>query len=288
MTDSGNGACIGVLGAGVMGKQLALLFAVHGFSVTLWNRRYHDSLDQDLSRMANVSARLGAMTKEEAAAAIERITPTDSMDALKTCALVVEAVSEDASIKKDVLGRAGAVLPEDALIATNSSTLSITELATCIERPERFLGLHFFNPPASMKLVEVVKGEWTGEPAVEQAITFARQLDKEAQVLPESPGFVVNRILFPMLNEAIFVVGEGVADAATVDSCMKMGLNHPMGPLELADYIGLDVCLSILETLYEETGDPKYRPAPLLKKYVRAGKLGRKSGVGFHPYRKKG
>jgi 3-hydroxybutyryl-CoA dehydrogenase len=138
-----------------------------------------------------------------------------------------------------------------------------------------------------MKLVEVVRGEWTGEAAVERALTFVQQLDKEPQVLPESPGFVVNRILFPMLNEAIFVVGEGVADAATVDSCMKMGLNHPMGPLELADYIGLDVCLSILETLYEETGDPKYRPAPLLKKFVRAGKLGRKSGVGFYPYKKK-
>jgi len=278
---------VGILGAGVMGKQLALLFAAHGFPVVLWNRRRHETLDHDLSRLAATEARRGLFAKEDTEGVLARIEFSESLSSLASCNLLIEAVSENPEIKKALLCEVNGIVNETALVATNSSTLSITELATCMDRPGQFLGLHFFNPPGAMKLVEVIKGEWTSDETISAAVALAHQLEREPHVMPESPGFIVNRILFPMLNEAIFVMSEGVADAATVDTCMKLGLNHPMGPLELADYIGLDVCLSILETLYDETGDPKYRPAPLLKKYVRAGKLGRKSGMGFYPYRKK-
>ena len=199
--------------------------------------------------------------------------------------LILEAVKEDKDAKASTFKQLVQVAPDFRIIATNTSTLSITELASVIDRPAQFIGLHFFNPPMAMKLVEVIRGELTSEETLQSALKILELLGKHPVVLPETPGFVVNRLLFPMINEAVFLLSEGVADAKTIDSCMRMGANHPMGPLELADLIGLDVCLSILETLMEETGDGKYRPAPLLKKYVRAGKLGKKSGAGFYSYR---
>lgn len=279
---------VGILGAGTMGKQLALLCASHGIPVILWNHKFNQDFEKDIRRLALLHSKLGNFNKEMIDDIICKIQYVNDMSAMVACDLIVEAVKENIDIKSEVLTCLSSIISESKMISSNTSTLSITALGSLLINPYRFIGIHFFNPPLSMKLVEVVKGVHTSEETISSALQFLSMLGKHPVILPETPGFVVNRLLFPMINEAIFLLAEGIADAKTIDSCLKMGANHPMGPLELADLIGLDVCLSILETLVSETGDGKYRPAPLLKKYVRAGNLGKKTGIGFYTYHKRG
>jgi len=281
------GYSVGIAGAGNMGRQLALLFACQDVPVVIWNHRLQSNFTKELNRLAKMQSRLGFIDKEKLGRVVEFISYTNDINGLSDCDFIIEAVKEDKKIKSSVLKEIDSLAMNAKVIATNTSTLSITELASYTARPDRFLGIHFFNPPMTMKLVEVIKGELSSDESLASALQVLGDVDKSPVVLPETPGFVVNRLLFPMINEAVFLLSEGVSDSKTIDGCMRMGANHPMGPLELADLIGLDVCLSILETLMEETGDGKYRPAPLLKKYVRAGKLGKKSGVGFYTYRGK-
>ena len=276
---------VGILGGGNMGKQVALLFALHGLDVVVWNHVFRRSFAADMKRVGTMQARLGHFDRGALPGILERIAYVDDMSALTPCELLIEAVPERLDVKREVLTRLAVHAGEQCIIATNTSTLSITELGACSGRPAAFLGVHFFNPPVPFKLVEVVRGELTSDATVAAALGLLRAMGKHPVVLPETPGFIVNRLLFPMINEAVFLLSEGIADAKTIDGCMKLGANHPMGPLELADFIGLDVCLEILSTLVFETGDGKYRPAPLLRKYTRAGKLGRKSGEGFYHYR---
>jgi 3-hydroxybutyryl-CoA dehydrogenase len=271
-----------------MGKQLALLFAANSASVRIWNHRYQQNFQAEFGRLALIQSRLGLLEKDKITEITERVSYTNELAEMSGCELILEAVKEDKVVKANTFRQLIQVVSDLRIIATNTSTLSITELASIIDIPDQFLGLHFFNPPMSMKLVEVIKGELTSDETLQSALKILQLLGKQPVVLPETPGFVVNRLLFPMINEAVLLLSEGVADAKTIDSCMRLGANHPMGPLELADLIGLDICLSILETLVEETGDGKYRPAPLLKRYVRAGKLGKKMGIGFYSYRKRG
>lgn len=278
---------VGILGAGTMGKQLALLCASSGVEVSLWNHRHNSTFEKELRRLALLESRLGNINKDNADRVLAQIQDIDDMSALASCDLLIEAVTENYQIKSEVLTKLAAIVDLSKIVSSITSTLSITGLASLIPNPSRFIGTHFFNPPMSMKLVEVVRGEHTSDEVVDSVLQFIGKLEKQPVVMLEAPGFVVNRLLFPMINEAIFLLAEGVSDARTIDSCMKLGANHPMGPLELADLIGLDVCLSILETLVDEIGDGKYRPAPLLRKYVRANKLGRKTGQGFYPYRKR-
>ncbi|ATX80289.1 3-hydroxybutyryl-CoA dehydrogenase [Mariprofundus aestuarium] len=278
---------VGIAGSGSMGKQLALLFASCGIPVVLWNHRVNLNFPSEFKRLLTIQSRLGYINKEQINAIIEGVRYTDDISLMAECDLIIEAVKEDKSVKLEVLKKIDSISANAKVIATNTSTLSITELASFSEKPCRFLGMHFFNPPLSMKLVEVVRGEMTSEESLSFALQLLDETNKQPVVLPETPGFVVNRLLFTMINEAVFMLAEGLSDARTIDSCMRLGANHPMGPLELADLIGLDVCLSILETLEEERGDGKYRPAPLLKKHVHAGKLGKKSGLGFYSYRKR-
>ncbi len=278
---------IGVLGSGAMGKQIALLLASYGMQVKVWNHKQHEEVEADLRKMALLQMRLGTIAKNNIEELLERITIYVDISEMTYCNIVFEAVKEDLDVKKKVLSQLSDILDVKSIVSTNTSTLSITELASGFNNPSRFVGVHFFNPVFSMKLVEIVRGEYTSNDTVESITNILTHLEKSPVILPETPGFVVNRLLFPMINEAIFLLSEGISDAKTIDNCMKSGANHPMGPLELADLIGLDVCLSILETLVTETGDDKYRPAPLLRKLVRAGKLGRKSGVGFHAHKRK-
>ena len=277
---------IAVLGAGTMGKQIALLFSSFGMSVKLWNHVDHPEINGELKRAALNQARLGVIIKDDLERILTRIEIVSDISQLANCSFFIEAVKENIDIKKSVLLKLKNIVSKDKIITTNTSTLSVTQLASLFDNPDRFVGMHFFNPVFSTKLVEVIRGEYTSEETLSTVTQLLDFLKKIYVILPETPGFVVNRLLFPMINEAVFLLSEGVEDAKTIDSCIKHGANHPMGPLELADFIGLDVCLSILETLVYETGDDKYRPAPLLRKLVRAGKLGRKSGVGFYSYRK--
>lgn len=279
---------VGILGSGTMGKQIALLCASHGLPVVIWNHKLNTDFKKDFRRIALIESKLGNLDRKVANNIVDEIQYVDDMSEMMSCDLLIEAVTENYEIKKEVLTRLVSVVDDKKVISSNTSSLSITSLASLSATPMRFVGVHFFNPPMSMKLVEVVKGEHTSDETVFFILQFLTMLDKHPVVLPETPGFIVNRLLFPMINEAIFLLTEGIADVKTIDSCLKMGANHPMGPLELADLIGLDICLSILETLVSETGDGKYRPAPLLKKYVRAGKLGKKTGIGFYSYGKRG
>lgn len=276
---------VGILGAGTMGRQLALMFASKNIPVQIWNYRAQPNFQAEFGRLALFQSKLGLLEKDTIAEIIGRISYTNELSDMSGCGLILEAVKEDKAVKEKTFETLIQVASGLQVIATNTSTLSITELAAVTGQPARFIGLHFFNPPLAMKLVEVIRGELTSDETLQATLSILCSLGKTAVVLPETPGFVVNRLLFPMINEAVFLLSEGVSDAKTIDGCMRMGANHPMGPLELADLIGLDVCLSILETLVDETGDAKYRPAPLLKKYVRAGKLGKKSGAGFYSYR---
>lgn len=277
---------VGVIGAGQMGGGIAQVFAVSGTDVALF-----DSVDGAVERgIAVIGKSLGKFVSKErisqadADAALARITPATSLADLGDCDLVVEAIIEDLGIKQAVFRELDGHMKDGAILASNTSSISITELAAVVSHPERFIGMHFMNPVPLMKLVEVIRGLETDDATYAAIEAETTRIGKVPVVANDFPGFVSNRILMPMINEAVTCVMEGVAEPENIDSIMKLGMNHPMGPLTLADFIGLDTCLYIMETLHEGFGDDKYRPCPLLRKYVKAGWLGRKTGKGFYTY----
>jgi 3-hydroxybutyryl-CoA dehydrogenase len=277
---------IGIIGAGTMGSGIAQAFAASGFSVIL-----QDISDTAVQKgVATVSSSLdrlikkGALTEAAKAATLEKIRTTTQVTDLANADVVIEAATENEAIKIKILQAAEAVLKPHAIIATNTSSLSITKLAAATQRPSQFVGMHFFNPVPMMALVEIIRGLQTSDSTVDTVTQLAQALGKTPIGVKNSAGFVVNRILCPMINEAIFVFSEGLASAAEIDEGMKLGCNHPIGPLALADLIGLDVLLAVMEVLYQAFEDPKYRAAPLLKEMVHAGYLGRKTKRGFYTY----
>ncbi len=280
---------VAVVGAGTMGKQIAVLYASRGYTAVLWDyKNRSDSTIKELKRLATLNSKLGLISKDKINDILEIIYYTVDLADIEKADLVIEAVIEDRSIKKNILLEIENVIHESTILGSNTSTLSITELSSSLQKPARFLGIHFFNPVLSSNLVEVVKGIHSSAEVVESVHHVLSHLDKAPVILKDTPGFVVNRLLFLMINEAISMLSEGVAAPEVIDKCMRDGAGHKMGPLELADFIGLDICLRSIENLYTETSDSKYRPVPLLKEYVQSGKLGRKSGVGFYAYSKKG
>jgi len=278
---------IGVIGAGTMGSGIAQVAAEAGFEVII--RDIEDSfIERGLAAInKNVSRAVdkGKKSKEEAENIMGRIRGTTKLEDLKEAGLVIEAVIEDIELKKEIYRELDRICPPATVFASNTSGLSISEMASATSRPERVIGMHFFNPAPVMKLVEVTKGTVTAEEIYQQIMDLTRKLGKEPITVNEAPLFVVNRILIPMINEAAFVLMEGVASAEDIDKGMTLGANHPMGPLALADLIGIDVLLAVQDTLYRETKDSKYRACPLIRKMVRAGHLGRKSGRGFYSYK---
>jgi 3-hydroxybutyryl-CoA dehydrogenase len=277
---------IAVIGAGTMGTGIAQVCAVSGLSAVV--------MDIDEARVAKGRAAVaGALEKlvkkdklsaADRDAALARLRGTTDYAALGSCDFIIEAATEDEPLKLKILRQVDAVAKDDAIVATNTSSISVTKLGAATKRAARFVGLHFFNPVPLMALVEVVRGRQTGDSTVEATVALAKRLGKTPVVVKDSPGFVVNRLLCPMLNEAVLAYGEGIASAKDIDEAMKLGCNHPIGPLALADLIGLDVVLAVMEVFHRDFKDPKYRPAPLLKEMVSAGKLGRKAGRGFYTY----
>ncbi len=277
---------VGIVGAGTMGSGIAELVASAGKNVVLLDieKGLVEEAIGEIEKNFKRLARRGKIDEGQASLIISRIQATEDYADFRDTDIVIEAASEDMDLKKAVFSKIEENTEQSAIIATNTSTLSVTELAMSTSRPEKVLGIHFFNPAPIMKLVEVINTAKTSPETLEQAMEFARSLDKHPVMAKDRSGFVVNRILLPMINEAIFVLDEGIAAAAEIDNAMKLGANHPIGPLALADLIGLDVTLSVLSVLYAEHGDPKFRPSPLLKEMVRAGNLGRKTGKGFFEY----
>jgi 3-hydroxybutyryl-CoA dehydrogenase len=279
--------CIGVIGAGQMGTGIAEVAALTGLEVRLLDIA-QERLDQALDRIdTHLQRRVakGTLTDAERQDALAHIHLSTDYAGFENCQLVVEAATEDETIKRDILKTLIGYLPKDALIATNTSSISITRLAAVTDRPERFIGMHFMNPVPAMKLVELIRGIATDETTFQAIREVVHRLGKTAVTAEDFPAFIVNRILLPMINEAIYTLYEGVGNVESIDVAMKLGANHPMGPLELADFIGLDTCLSVMQVLYEGLADSKYRPCPLLVKYVEAGWLGRKTQRGFYDYR---
>jgi 3-hydroxybutyryl-CoA dehydrogenase len=279
--------CIGVIGAGQMGTGIAEVAALAGFDVRMLDIA-KERLDQSLDRISTHLERRvakGMLTEGERQEALARIRPSTDYAGFRDCQLVVEAATEDETVKRDILKTLTGYLPKDALIATNTSSISITRLAAVTDRPERFIGMHFMNPVPAMNLVELIRGIATDEATFQTIREVVHQLGKTAVTAEDFPAFIVNRILLPMINEAIYTLYEGVGNVESIDVAMKLGANHPMGPLELADFIGLDTCLAVMQVLHEGLADSKYRPCPLLVKYVEAGWLGRKTQRGFYDYR---
>ena len=277
-----------VVGTGTMGKGIAKTFAQAGHDVLLKGRseaslaKAHKAIDKSLSKMVEK----GKMEAAQKEAIIAKIKDTMAYEDCKDADLVIEVVAEDMNTKSEIFKTLDAVCKPEAVLATNTSSLSITEIAATTNRPEKVIGMHFFNPVPMMKLVEVIKGQLTSQEVHDKIMALAAEIGKTPVSVNEAPGFVVNRILIPMINEGIGIYADGVASKEEIDEAMKLGANHPMGPLALGDLIGLDVCLAIMEVLYHEFGDSKYRPHPLLRKMVRANLLGRKTGIGFYDYRK--
>lgn len=277
---------IGVVGSGTMGNGIAQVAARAGYSVVMRDvkdeflQRGLQAIDKSLQRDVD-KERLSA---EEKQLIISRIKSTTELDALSEASFVVEAVTEDLGVKTELFGALDKITPPQAILASNTSSISITRLGAATSRPDKVIGMHFMNPVPVMKLVEVIRGIATSNETYERVRSLCEKLGKTALDCNDSPGFVSNRVLLPMINEAIFTLYEGVATRESIDGIMKLGMNHPMGPLQLADFIGLDVCLAILNVLYDGLGDPKYRACPLLKRYVDAGWLGKKTGHGFYEY----
>lgn len=277
---------VGVIGAGTMGNGIAHVFAQFGYDVTLVDVS-QDALNRALQTIqTNLDRQIkkGIVKPEEKTTILQRIRISTDLTAVKDSQLIVEAATENESIKQSIFQSLSQIVSEKSIIATNTSSISITKLAQNVSKPERFVGMHFMNPVPVMKLVEVIQGYNTDKAIVDQIVQIAKDLGKEPVVVNDYPGFVANRILMPMINEAIYALYEGVATKEAIDTVMKLGMNHPMGPLTLADFIGLDVCLAILNVLYEGFKDPKYAPCPLLVNMVNAGHLGRKTGKGFYDY----
>jgi 3-hydroxybutyryl-CoA dehydrogenase len=278
---------VGVIGAGQMGNGIAHVAAVAGFDVLL-NDVAEDRIKSALATIDGNLKRLVAksgLTDDARKAALGRIKPAAGIDALADCDIVIESAAEKEEVKRKIFHDLCAVLKQDAIVASNTSSISITRLAAATDRPERFIGIHFMNPVPRMELVEIIRGIATEDATFETSKAFVTSLGKQIAVSEDFPAFIVNRILLPMINEAIYTLYEGVGNVEAIDAAMKLGAHHPMGPLELADFIGLDICLAIMQVLHEGLADSKYRPCPLLVKYVEAGWLGRKSQRGFYDYR---
>jgi len=279
---------IGVIGAGQMGNGIAHVFAQAGFSVLMQDiseafaAKGVATVDKNLQRGVDK----GKMTADEKAAVLVRIRTTTKLEDLAGCDIVIEAATEKWEVKKQIFETLDAVCKPGVILASNTSSISITKLAAITKRPEAFIGMHFMNPVPVMQLIEVIRGLATSEATYTAVMDLSTKLGKTPIACNDFPGFVSNRVLLPMINEAIYALYEGVATVESIDGIMKLGMNHPMGPLTLADFIGLDTCLFILNVLHEGLGDPKYRPCPLLTKYVDAGWLGKKSGRGFYEYTK--
>jgi len=277
---------VGVIGAGTMGNGIAQVFAQAGFSVKLVDvaqpmlDRARATIDKSLSKFVEK----GTLTADERDATLGRLSTATSVHELADADYVVEAIVENADVKRELFAGLDVITRPDVILASNTSSISITLLGAATKRPDRVLGMHFMNPVPLMTLVEMIRGQATSAEAMQIASDLCRTLGKTPVEAADYPGFIANRILMPMINEAIFAVMEGVGNAEAIDTVMKLGMNHPMGPLTLADFIGLDVCLAILNVLHDGLGDPKYRPCPLLRRMVAAGHLGRKSGQGFYAY----
>jgi 3-hydroxybutyryl-CoA dehydrogenase len=277
---------VAVLGSGTMGNGIAHVFARAGYKVILRDveQRFLDRAIDTISKNLDREVKKGKLPEGEKGSVLARIVPVTDMSAIAVADFLVEAVPEKLEIKRHALTEADRLLRDDVIIASNTSSIAMTTLAAMTRRPERFVGMHFMNPVPVMALVEVIRALQTGDAAFDLTMELSKKLGKTPVAVNDAPGFVSNRVLMPLINEAAYTVMEGVATPEAVDTVMKLGMNHPMGPLELADFIGLDVCVDIMHVLHEGLGDPKYRACPLLKKYVAAGYLGRKSARGFYKY----